>query len=209
MSINAECVQRIKDHRIPPAIPEWDGWHTPSSLDVACIWHLISEECLATSKPYRSLESDTWFLLGENIFTVPGIGPWPVIQSPSAEALPATALSSAEEVAVLLSISIGALLLNAAMTDRDVVMMGNKPTVVGGSNDPQALTIAGGSLALGGSNDPQVQDMAVDVLTEGSNNPQAPQESNNSSANASVMLSMAWRGIRSVHDRGSSAVPAS
>lgn len=188
LNIDAECIQSINGHGIPPTIPEWDEWHTPSSLNVAHIWHLMDKECLATPTPYRSLGSNTWFLLGEDIFTVSDIGPWPVIQSLSVEALPTTASLSVEGVVVSLSASISVLSLNAAMTDGNVTMMGNKPIIVGGSNDSQASTSAGGSLALGGSNDPQAHDMAVDILTEGSNDPQVPQESNNSSANASVML---------------------
>jgi len=196
--VDTECLRRLREFGIPPAIPEWDGWHTPSSIDVARIWHLIEEERRAPT-PFRSLSSMAWLLLGEDPFAVPGIGPSPdQSSSESVEASQATASTSGVGVAdpsadsLPLLVAVGTLSLNTAAQSEDVVMAAARTSTAGGFNDPQTSVLAGGLTPPGGFNDPQVsiqtdrptplggckdphaQFMAVDVQAkEGFNDPNA------------------------------------
>ena len=196
--VDAERLRRLQEFGIPPAIPEWDGWHTSSSIDVARIWHLIEEERRAPT-PFRSLSSVAWLLLGEDPFAVPGIGPSPDQSSSElAEASQATASISDVGVADLLAdslpllIAVGTLSLNTAAQSEDIVMAAARTSTAGGFNDPQTSVLAGGltppggfnnpqvsiqtdgPTPLGGCNDPHAQLMAVDVQAEeGFNDPNA------------------------------------
>ena len=51
-------------HGLPPAIPEWDGWYTPTTEDVGCIHMLrITEE---DRDHYCLDDSRDWLLAGED-----------------------------------------------------------------------------------------------------------------------------------------------
>jgi len=140
--VDAERLRHLREFGIPPTIPEWDGWHTPSSIDVAHIWHLIEEEQRAPT-PFRSLSSMAWLLLGEDPFAVPGIGPSPDQSSlESAEASQATTSTSGVGVAdpsadsLPLLIAVGMLSLNTAAQSEEVVMAAARTSTAGGFNDP-------------------------------------------------------------------------
>ena len=43
--LDNKCIHWLGMHGLPPAIPEWDGWYTPTTEDVGCIHMLwITEE---------------------------------------------------------------------------------------------------------------------------------------------------------------------